>query len=87
MTGDLSRLAMRVVVSAISRTRTHGTRAAEARDILRNPLGGFPMTFKADAPSVSRAPVRSLAAHDRLFYGTMAVILAVIVFAGFFLTS
>ncbi len=41
------------------------------------------MTFVADASSVSRAPVRSHATHDRLFYGTMAVILAVIVFAGF----
>jgi hypothetical protein len=38
------------------------------------------MTFVADAPSVSRAPVRSLATHDRLFNGTMAVILALAAF-------
>src|SRR5918993_5051710 len=44
--------------------------------------GGFPMTLVADA-SVSRAPVRSRASHDRLFYGSMAVILALIVLAGF----
>ena len=41
------------------------------------------MTFVTDAPSVSRAPVRSQATHDRLFYGMMAVVLALIVFAGF----
>ena len=41
------------------------------------------MTVVADAHSVSRAPVRSQAAHDRLFYGTMAVVLALVVFVGF----
>ena len=41
------------------------------------------MTFVTDAPAVSRAPARSPATHDRLFYGTMAVVLALIVFAGF----
>ena len=41
------------------------------------------MTVVADAPSVPRAPVRNPAAYDRLFYGSMAVILALVVFAGF----
>lgn len=41
------------------------------------------MSFVADAPSVSRAAARGQAAYDRLFYGTMAVALALVVFAGF----
>ena len=41
------------------------------------------MTVVAHAPSVSRAPVRNPGAYDRLFYGSMAVVLALVVFAGF----
>ena len=41
------------------------------------------MTAVADARSVSRAPVRNPGAYDRLFYGSMAVVLALVVFAGF----
>ena len=41
------------------------------------------MSFVADAPSVSRTAARGDAAYDRLFYGTMAVALALVVFAGF----
>ena len=41
------------------------------------------MSVVADAASVSRAPLRHPAAYDRLFYGSMAVILALVVFAGF----
>lgn len=41
------------------------------------------MTVVADAPPVSRASVRSPGAYDRLFYGSMAVVLALVVFAGF----
>ena len=41
------------------------------------------MTVVADAPSLSRAPVRNPGAYDRLFYGSMAVVLALLVFAGF----
>ena len=41
------------------------------------------MSVVADAASVSRASLRHPAAYDRLFYGSMAVILALVVFAGF----
>jgi len=41
------------------------------------------MALVADAPGVRRAPLHGPAAYDRLFYGSMAVILALVVFTGF----
>jgi hypothetical protein len=41
------------------------------------------MAFVADATAVRRAPVHGHAAYDRVFYGTMAAVLALVVFAGF----
>jgi hypothetical protein len=41
------------------------------------------MTLVADASLARRAPIGVQSRHDRLFFGTMAIVLAVIVFAGF----
>jgi len=41
------------------------------------------MALAADAMAAGRAPLHNQAAYDRLFYGSMAVILALVVFAGF----
>ena len=41
------------------------------------------MSFVANAPAAPRAAARGQAVYDRLFYGTMAVALALVVVAGF----
>ena len=41
------------------------------------------MALVADAAAAGRAPLHGQAAYDRLFYGTMAVVLALVVLAGF----
>ena len=41
------------------------------------------MTFVAEPVSGPRVPVRATGAHDRLFYGAMAVALAITAFTGF----